>query len=161
MSSISRRTSIPFSLQPLSGIKDKGKQKAVADHHPHIVDRKLKARLNSQKALAAQRNTQLADAEFLLPNVPGLIEATDPLERTWRVTQNELVGSEGVGLEARAGRKEIVLDESGTGAYRLRWTRNGRHLAIASRRGFIASIDWMAGKVTKEIRVGETCRDIT
>ena len=160
LSSIARRTIVPASLQPVSS-KAKGKQKAVPDYHPHITDKKLKAKLNTQKAIATQRKSQLADAELLLPGAPGLIETSDPLERTWRVTQDDIVHAEGVGLEARAGRKEIVLDEQGAGAYKLRWTRNGRHLAIAGRRGFVASVDWMSGKVHKEIRLGETCRDIT
>jgi len=162
LSSISRRTGIPASLQPAaSSSKSQGKQKAITDYHPHVTDKKLKARLNAQRALASQRQTQLADAETLLSGAPGLIETTDPLERTWRVTQDKLLDNEGVGLEARAGRREIVLDQEGTGAYKLRWTRNGRHLAIASRRGFLASVDWMSGNVIKEIRLGETCRDVT
>ncbi|KIJ54676.1 hypothetical protein M422DRAFT_24583 [Sphaerobolus stellatus SS14] len=162
LSSIARRTAVPASLQPTgSSSKAKGKQKATPDYHPHIADKKLKAKLNVQKALASQRKNQLVDAELLLPGSAGLIETTDPLEKTWRVTQDDVIHDDGVGLEARAGRKEIVLDEQGTGAYKLRWTRNGRHLAIAGRRGFLASVDWMSGNVLKEIRLGETCRDVT
>jgi U3 small nucleolar RNA-associated protein 7 len=165
LSSVSRRTTIPASLLPPPdpSAKDKGKQKEneEKDAFPHISDKKLKARLNSHRLLATARSTQVTDAALLLPTTAGLVEATDPLERTWRVTQSELLQNEGVGREAAAGRRELVLDDGTGGGFKTRWTRNGRHTVMIGRRGHLASVDWMTGSVHAEIQLKETCRDVT
>jgi len=38
------------------------------------------------------------------------------------------------------------------------YTRNGRHLLIAGRKGHIAAMDWREGKLHSEIQVKETVR---
>lgn len=95
-------------------------------------------------------------------NSPGQIETTEPLERTWRLTQSELTASDGVGIDSsRTGRKELKLN---AGGIKLRWSRNGRWCLIGGKRGLIASADWMGDhrqNMVKEINVGETIRDIT
>lgn len=95
-------------------------------------------------------------------NSPGRIETTEPLERTWRLTQSEIIASDGVGVDSsRMGRKELKLN---TGGVKLRWSRNGRWCLLGGRRGLIASVDWMGDPrkdMVKEINVGETIRDVT
>lgn len=39
------------------------------------------------------------------------------------------------------------------------YTRNGRELLIASRKGHVATMDWRAGKLGCELQLGETVRD--
>ncbi len=46
------------------------------------------------------------------------------------------------------------------GAYRLDYTRNGRHLLIGGRKGHVATFDWATGKLGCELHLGETVRDI-
>ncbi len=53
----------------------------------------------------------------------GQLEAEGPLERTWRLGQEEIVKE--VGMEAAKGRREWTLDG---GPYRSRYTRNGRYV---------------------------------
>ena len=165
LSSVARRTTIPASLLPPPdpSSKNKGKQKEnnEKDAFPHISDKKLKAKLNSHRSLATARSMQVTDAELLLPTSVGLVEATDPLERTWRVTQTELLQNEGVGRDAAAGRRELVLDDGSGGGFKTRWTRNGRHNVMVGRRGHLASVDWMTGSIHAEIQLKETCRDVT
>lgn len=36
-----------------------------------------------------------------------------------------------------------------------------RHIAIAGKRGHVASFDWLTGKMHCELELRETCRDIT
>ncbi|KAF8590691.1 BING4CT-domain-containing protein [Ramaria rubella] len=162
VSSVARRTTIPSSLLPPPDPSTKGKQKKEEkDGFAYIQDRKLKARLNMQRSLAAARSTQVSDAELLLTTSAGHVEATDPLERTWRVTQKELLEDDGVGRDAAAGRRELVLDDGGGGGFKTRWTRNGRHTVMVGRRGHLASVDWMTGDIHAEIQLKETCRDVT
>ena len=165
LSSVARRTTIPASFlpprDPSATTDGKPKQKEAKDAFGHIEDRKLRAKLNSQRSLAASRSTQISNAELLLPTSGGYIEATDALERTWRVTQNDLLENEGVGRDGAAGRRELVLDDGAGGGFKTRWTRNGRHMAIVGRRGHLASVDWMTGGVHAEIQLKETCRDVT
>ncbi|KAF8514977.1 NUC141 domain-containing protein [Gautieria morchelliformis] len=163
LSSVARRTTIPPSLLPPPdpSTQVKRKQEQEKDAFPHISDKKLKARLSSHRSLAATRSMQVTDAALLLPTSAGLIEATDPLDRTWKVTQGDLLQNEGVGREAAAGRRELVLDGGAGGGFKTRWTRNGRHTVMVGRRGRLASVDWMTGSVHAEIQLKETCRDVT
>jgi len=44
------------------------------------------------------------------------------------------------------------------GPYAVDYTRNGRYLLIAGRKGHIAAMDWREGKLLSEIQVKETVR---
>lgn len=165
LSSVAKRTTIPASLlpppEPSAKEKDRQKHNEKKDAFPHIADKKLKARLNSHRSLATTPSLEVTDAALLLPTSAGVIEATDPLDRTWRVTQSDLLESEGVARDAATGRRELVLDDGGGGGFKTRWTRNGRHTVMVGRRGHLASVDWMTGSVHAEIQLKETCRDVT
>lgn len=47
-----------------------------------------------------------------------------------------------------------------SGPYSLSYTSNGRHLALAGRRGHIAILDWVDKSLKAEFSVSETVRDI-
>ncbi|KAE9387694.1 hypothetical protein BT96DRAFT_968198 [Gymnopus androsaceus JB14] len=85
----------------------------------------------------------------------GLIQTEGQLERTWRLSQNDIVKQ--AGGEAARGRIEMKLDG---GPYTIRYTKNGRHMAIAGRTGRVASFDTLTGAVHSELQLGETCRDV-
>ncbi|SCV70400.1 BQ2448_1794 [Microbotryum intermedium] len=86
----------------------------------------------------------------------GLIEVENELERTWKVTQEEIVEGSAIGAQGKAF--ALKLDEFGP--YALDYTRNGRHLAIAGRRGHVGTFDWQSGRLHTELHLGETARAI-
>lgn len=148
--SISRTTSLPKSLRPTSP------PPGQIPKHSHVKDIKLRSHLNRQASNAARTKALLRDAELLLTNDAGTIQVENEMERTWRVSQKEIV--EDVGREAAKGRQEWKLDG---GPYRSRYTRNGRHLAIVGKTGHVATFDWQTGTMHAELQLQETCRDIT
>ena len=112
--SVAQTTSLPKSLRPTSSPEHVPK-------HKHIKDLKLRIQLNRQASHAARAKELLRDAELLLINDAGTIQVDSEMERTWRVSQDEIAAS--AGQEAGKGRKEWKLDG---GPYRSRYTRNGR-----------------------------------
>ncbi|KAF9059514.1 WD40-repeat-containing domain protein [Rhodocollybia butyracea] len=104
----------------------------------------------------AQSQALLSDAVDLLPSEEsGFIQTDAPLERTWRLAQSDIVRE--TGAEAARGRLEMKLDG---GPYRIRYTKNGRHMAIAGKTGHVASFDTLTGAIHNELQLGETCKDI-
>ncbi|TBU44632.1 BING4CT-domain-containing protein [Dichomitus squalens] len=84
------------------------------------------------------------------------MEVDGDLEKTWRVGQDEIAAA--AGQQAAQGRQEWKLDG---GPYRVRYTKNGRHIAIVGKTGHVATFDWQAGTMHAELQLRETCRDIT
>ncbi|KAG8979721.1 Small subunit (SSU) processome component [Tulasnella sp. JGI-2019a] len=113
-------------------------------------------RLQNQSTWIQEAKAAVRDADILNTDKPGRMVAEAPLERTWRVTQDEICRS--VGQEQAKYRKEWKLDG---GPYRSRYSRNGRHLAIVGKNGHVATFDWQVGKLHCELQLGETCRDVT
>ncbi|EJD45594.1 WD40 repeat-like protein [Auricularia subglabra TFB-10046 SS5] len=151
--SVLRTTQLPPSLRP------KGKEaERTGRAYNHVPDRRLRAHLASQsaqtvraKALVDELQDMVADDE-----AAGSIQVEHELERTWRISQDEI--AKVVGSDAAAGRREWKLDG---GSYRSRYTRNGRHLAIVGKKGHVATFDWQTGTLHSELQLRETCRDIT
>ncbi|KAK7052348.1 WD-repeats-region domain-containing protein [Favolaschia claudopus] len=147
--SVKARTSVPKSLQ------DKGRDLNVPSHN-HIANKKLRSELVRNATQTARAKALIDDAEMLLAEDAGLMQAEGELERTWRVSQPEIL--EEAGQDAARGRREWKLDG---GTYRSRYTRNGRHLAIVGSMGHAATFDWLTGTLHAELQLQETCRDIT
>ncbi|KAH9475805.1 putative U3 small nucleolar RNA-associated protein 7 [Psilocybe cubensis] len=150
LNAVVSRTSIPKSLQDSRPIPEDGSS------YKHIANKKLRTQLNRQAAQGARAKALLEDAEMLLMDEAGGLEVEGEMDRTWRVGQSEIVQS--AGQEAAKGRREYKLDG---GPYRSRYTRNGRHLAIAGRNGHVSTFDWQTGTIHAELQLQETCRDIT
>jgi U3 small nucleolar RNA-associated protein 7 len=129
----------------------RGKQIALKQ----IKDKKTRAKLarleekNKDAVLAAK------DAEILLENEAGFLEPEHELERTYKLRQAELQSS--VSIETAKKGFELKLDD--LGPYTADYTRNGRELLLAGRKGHIATMDWRDGKLGCEIQLGETVRD--
>ena len=113
--SVTQNTSLPRSLRPSSPPPEN------APKHAHIKDLKLRTQLNRQAAHAARTKTLLEDAALLLTGDAGVVRAEGDMEKTWRVSQDEIVRR--AGQEAATGRQEWRLDG---GPYRSRYSRNGR-----------------------------------
>jgi U3 small nucleolar RNA-associated protein 7 len=85
-----------------------------------------------------------------------LLEAEGEMERTWRVRQDEIVSHAAV--ETAKKRFDLTLDAA-LGPYVCEYTRNGRELLLAGRKGHVATMDWREGKLGCELQLGETVRD--
>lgn len=95
------------------------------------------------------------DAEILHEHTGGLLEPENELERTYKVRQDAIVSQ--VPVETAKKRFELKLDA--LGPYVCDYTRNGRDLLLAGRKGHIATMDWREGKLGCELQLGETVRD--
>ncbi|KAG8745797.1 Small subunit (SSU) processome component [Ceratobasidium sp. 414] len=149
--SITARAGLPRSMRPdASESKTRGA-------YSHIKDKKLKAKLHSQVAQASQAKALREDATtWLAAEQGGKMEVETELERTWKATQADII--EATGAVSVVGRREWRWD---LGPYRVRYSRNGRHMAVAGRRGHVVTSEWQENKVHSEIQLRETVRDIT
>ncbi|KAG8969040.1 Small subunit (SSU) processome component [Tulasnella sp. 419] len=140
----------------LQSIISRTKLSTAPSAHPHIKNPKLRSHLSRITQRAKDAKEQIEDAQLLMTEEKGRIVTEGELEKTWKVTQGEIVDS--IGVEQAKGRREWKLDG---GTYKARYTRNGRHLAIAGKLGHVASFDWQTGKMHAELQLQETLRDIT
>ncbi|KAJ4478867.1 WD40-repeat-containing domain protein [Lentinula lateritia] len=148
--SITKNTSLPTSL------RSRTDKSVDAPQYKHIANPKLRRSLVQTSTHIAQSQALLSDAIHLLPSEEtGFVQAEDTMERTWRLSQADIVKE--AGGEAARGRLEMKLDG---GPYRVRYTKNGRHMAIAGRTGHVASFDTLTGAVHSELQLGETCSDV-
>jgi U3 small nucleolar RNA-associated protein 7 len=143
-------TTLPKSLRSTDLVPE------TAHKYGHIANKKLRTSLQRQSANNERSKVLLRDMELLLPNEAGKMEVEGNMDRTWRISQDEIVSS--IGVEAGRSRKEFALDG---GPYRARYTRNGRHMAVVGQRGHVATFDWQTGTMHSELQLRETCRDIT
>jgi U3 small nucleolar RNA-associated protein 7 len=132
LASVVGRTGLPASLASASASVLASES---SNSHKHIKDRKLRAQLLSQSTHARLTKSLNAEVEDPLFDITNELEDSEAgvntvgvgivvegdLERTWRVSQDEIVKS--VGGEAGKLRREVKLDG---GPYRVRYTRNGR-----------------------------------
>ncbi|BGP13433.1 hypothetical protein JCM10213_008593 [Rhodosporidiobolus nylandii] len=122
-------------------------------------DKKLGAHLAhlSESAVAQASHAAEHDDLLLRRDNAGAMEAENELERTWRTTQGEI--REASGVAAREKGFSLTLDEFGP--YEVDYTKNGRHLALAGRRGHVAVFDTQTSALHSELHLNETVRDIT
>lgn len=121
-------------------------------------NKKLAAHLstlqNQQKASAAAAYEH--DSLLLTQGGSARLEPETDLERTWKVSQQDI--SLSVGQSAASKSFRLRLDEFGP--YEIDYTHDGRQLAIAGRKGHVATFDWQTGRLGTEIHLKETVRDI-
>ncbi|CAI6339295.1 unnamed protein product [Periconia digitata] len=120
-----------------------------------VKDVKLRANLKSLEAKNREATFQAKQAEILLEHEAGLLEPEHELEKTYKVRQDDI--QKEVSIETAKKRFELRLD---MGPYDVgEYTRNGRDLLIASRKGHLACLDWRDGKLGCELQLNETIRD--
>jgi U3 small nucleolar RNA-associated protein 7 len=122
-----------------------------------IKDKKLRTNLKSLESKYKNAALRAKDAEILLEHDSGFIEPEDPLERTWKVRQDEIRSE--VAVETAKKGFELKLEE--LGPYVGSYSRNGRNLLLAGRKGHVATMDWRDGKLGCELQLQETIRDAT
>ncbi|CAH0017415.1 unnamed protein product [Clonostachys rhizophaga] len=121
-----------------------------------IKDKKLRRNLKTLNSKNENAILKAKDAEILLENTGGFLEPEHELERTYKVRQDEIVND--IALETAKKRFELKLDA--LGPYVFDYSRNGRELLLGGRKGHVAAMDWREGKLTCEVQLGETVRDV-
>lgn len=119
-----------------------------------VRDKKLRANLKQLESKYKSAALNAKDAEILLENDGGFLEAEGELERTYKTRQDDICKAVGVDEAKKAFDFKLDL-----GPYRADYTRNGRKLLIAGRKGHVATCDWRAGKIGCELQLKETVRD--
>ena len=122
----------------------------------NIKDVKLRRKLGETEEKIQDATIKAKDAELLHETQAGFLEAEDGLERTYKVTQEEIQAS--VAISTSKKKFDLKLDQ--LGPYICEYTRNGRDLLIAGRKGHVAAIEWRTAKLRCEIQLNETIRDI-
>ena len=120
-----------------------------------VKDKKLRSNLKSLESKYKDAVLKAHDAEILLEHDSGFLEPEGELERTYKVRQDEV--KEGVAVET--AKKGFELRLQGLGPYLCDYTRNGRGLLLAGRKGHVATMDWRDGRLGCELQLGETVRD--
>lgn len=121
----------------------------------NIKDKKLKGNLKALENRYKDSALKAKDAEILLEHESGFLEAEGELERTYKVRQDELKRE--VNVETAKAGFDLKLEE--LGPYLADYTRNGRGLLLAGRKGHVSTMDWRAGTLGCELNLGETVRD--
>lgn len=120
-----------------------------------VKDKKLRGNLRRLESKYKDATLKAKDAEILLENEAGYLEVEGELERTTKVRQDELRQE----LAIETARKGFELKLVELGPYIAEYSRNGRHLILAGRKGHLSTIDWRAGELGCELQLGETIRD--
>ncbi|KAI4241149.1 MAG: hypothetical protein LQ352_007492 [Teloschistes flavicans] len=120
-----------------------------------IRDKKLKSNLKSLEGKYQDATLKAKDAEILLENEGGFLEPEGELERTYKVRQDELKPE----LAVETAKKGFELKLEDLGPYTADYTRNGRSLLLAGRKGHVSTMDWRAGELGCELQLGETVKD--
>ena len=141
------------------------KQRALEAHQTYgrgrpvrkqsIKDKKLRGNLKALENKYKDATLKAKDAEILLENESGFLEPEGELERTYKVRQDEIKAD--VAVETAKKGFELKLEE--LGPYVCDYTRNGRALLLAGRKGHVATMDWRDGKLGCELQLRETVRD--
>ncbi|KAI3340439.1 WD40-repeat-containing domain protein [Ustulina deusta] len=121
-----------------------------------IKDKKLRRNLQALESKYKAAALKAKDAEILLEGTSGYLEPETELERTYKVTQEEIQAS--VPIATAQKRFDLNLDQ--LGPYVFDYSRNGRDLLLGGRKGHIASMDWRQGKLNCEFQVNEIVRDV-
>jgi U3 small nucleolar RNA-associated protein 7 len=120
-----------------------------------IKDRKLRGNLQALEARYKDATLKAKDAEILLEHETGFLEPEGELERTYKTRQEDI--RRDVALET--AKKGFELKLTDLGPYKHSYTRNGRDLLLAGRKGHVATMQWRDGKIGCELQLGETVRD--
>lgn len=120
-----------------------------------VKDKKLRSNLKRLEDKYKDATLKAKDAEILLENEAGYLEPEGELEKTYKVRQDELQQE----LAIETSKKSFDLKLERQGPYFADYTRNGRHLLLAGRKGHVSTIDWRGGDLGCELQLQETVRD--
>ena len=120
-----------------------------------VKDKKLRTNLKKLEDKYKDAALKARGTEILLEHESGYLEPEGELERTYKVRQDELRRD----IAVETAKKSFDLKLEGLGPYTADYTRNGRGLLLAGRKGHVATMDWRAGGLGCELQLRETVRD--
>jgi len=120
-----------------------------------VKDKKLRGSLKALEHEYKDATIKAKDAEILLENESGYLEPEGELEKTYKVRQDDLRKE----LAIETAKKGFELRLEGLGPYTADFTRNGRGLLLAGRKGHVSTMDWRGGELGCELQLQETVRD--
>ncbi|KAK3343983.1 WD40-repeat-containing domain protein [Lasiosphaeria hispida] len=120
-----------------------------------VKDKKLRRNLTNLEDKYKIATLKAKEAEILLENSSGFLEPETELERTYKVRQDEI--QQDVSIDVAQKGFELKLEN--LGPYVCEYSRTGRDLLLAGRKGHVATMDWRDGKLGCELQLGETIRD--
>ena len=123
--------------------------------HQSVKDKKLRSNLKNLEIKYKDASLKAKDAEILLEHESGFLEPEGELERTYKVRQEDLSSD----LPVETARKGFELKLDQLGPYKADYTRNGRSLLLAGRKGHVSTMDWRGGVLGCELQLQETVRD--
>ena len=120
-----------------------------------VKDKKLRSNLKSLENKYKDASLKAKDAEILLEHESGYLEPENDLERTYKVRQDDLLSD----LAVETAKKGFELKLDALGPYKCDYTRNGRSLLLAGRKGHVSTMEWRGAKLGCELQLQETVRD--
>jgi U3 small nucleolar RNA-associated protein 7 len=104
-----------------------------------VKDRKVEAAIRQTRSLKEETSLRLKEQnEFFNTEQGGFLETETERERTLKVTQEQLKKE----LPVQNAHDIFNLSLSDFGPYTLDFSRNGKFLLLAGRKGHIAMMDW-------------------
>lgn len=122
-----------------------------------VTKHRLKLGIKRGEKKMGEAARRAAQAEVLLPTEAGVLEAEGEMERTARMTQRQVTQA----VDLQTQRKAYNMQLERFGPYRACYTTNGRHVLLGGRKGHLAVLDWENARITSELHVKETVRDVT
>ncbi|XP_056130578.1 WD repeat-containing protein 46 [Lampris incognitus] len=133
--------------------KFRRKEKSKLPPRRHI---KLRAAVAHSQAITNLSQKQAARwDQLLLPEDAGFLEG-DEDEDTCTISQEDIADA----VDIASGAKYFNLNLSQFGPYRLDYSKTGRQLLLAGKRGHVACLDWQTKQLMCEINVMETVNDV-
>jgi hypothetical protein len=136
--------------QALGGSRLKGRPGAGPGSGPGSgKDKKTRALLDRHEHKAAEAAELAARAEVLSTTQPGYLEPEGELERTYKVTQRQLKGE----VDEQTSRQIYDLSLADAAPYAAAYSREGRSLLLAGRRGHVAVLDALTRGLKMEVQL--------
>ncbi|KAB1221456.1 Ribosome maturation factor RimM [Morella rubra] len=114
-----------------------------------LQDKKLKGQLAYRENLYGKSAKAAAKYEkWLMPSEGGYLEAEGPVEKTWRIKQQDI--GQAVDISSARNQYDVVLPAFGP--YTMDFASNGEYMAVAGRKGHLAVVDMKNLEVRKEFQ---------
>jgi U3 small nucleolar RNA-associated protein 7 len=96
-----------------------------------------------------------AATEVLLPSDAGFIELENPREKVYHLKQKDIIAS----VDLNTARTAMDLQLPAFGPYSVNYTRNGRNILFAGKKGHVATMDCLRMTVGMELQLQEEVFD--
>ena len=127
-----------------------------AIHTKSVRDKTLRANLKRLEDKIQDTTLKARDAQILQDNdASGFLEPENDLEKTYRVSQRDVVREAPV----QTARKAYDIQLSELGPYTAEYSRNSKDLLLTGRKGHVATMNWREGTIGCETQLCETVRD--